>query len=64
MIWWSKGSHIFLERQVRKVSDLTKTIKLRFHVFPEQEILLRQMIEQYRLTYHFVSQYIFDNSFN
>jgi len=46
------------------VSDLTKTIKLRIHVSPEQEILLRQMTEQYRQACNFVSQYIFDNQFN
>ena len=46
------------------MSDLTKTIKLRIHVSPEQEILLRQMTEQYRQACNFVSQYISDNQFN
>lgn len=46
------------------MSDLTKTIKLRIHVSPEQEILLRQMTEQYRQACNFVSRYIFDNQFN
>ena len=46
------------------MSDLTKTIKLRIHVSPEQEILFRQMTEQYRQACNFVSQYIFDNQFN
>ena len=45
------------------ISDLTKTIKLRIHVTPEQEVLLRQMMEQYRQACNFVSQYIFDNQF-
>ena len=46
------------------MSDLTKTIKLRIHVSPEQEILFCQMTEQYRQACNFVSQYIFDNQFN
>lgn len=46
------------------MSDLTKTIKLRIHVTPEQEVLFRQMTEQYRQACNFVSQYIFDNQFN
>ena len=46
------------------ISDLTKTIKLRIHVTPEQEVLLRQMMEQYRQACNFVSQYIFDNQFD
>ena len=33
-------------------------------VSPEQEILFRQMTEQYRQACNFVSQYIFDNQFN
>ena len=45
------------------MSNLTKTIKLRIHVTPEQEILFRQMTEQYRQACNFVSQYIFDNGF-
>ena len=45
------------------MSNLTKTIKLRIYVTPEQEILFRQMIEQYRLACNFVSRYIFDNGF-
>ena len=45
------------------MSNLTKTIKLRIHVTPEQEILFRQMTEQYRLACNFVSRYIFDNGF-
>jgi len=49
---------------VRKVSNLTKTIKLHINVSPEQEILFRQMTEQYRLACNFVSQHIFDNQFN
>lgn len=46
------------------MSDLTKTIKLRIHVTPEQEVLFRQMTEQYCQACTFVSQYIFDNQFN
>lgn len=46
------------------MSDLTKTIKLRIHVTPEQEVLFRQMAEQYRQACNFVSQYIFDNQFD
>ena len=46
------------------MSDLTKTIKLRINVSSEQEILFRQMTEQYRQACNFVSQYIFDNQFN
>mgnify|MGYP004459352907 CR=1 FL=1 len=45
------------------MSNLTKTIKLRIHVTPEQEILFCQMTEQYRLACNFVSRYIFDNGF-
>ena len=45
------------------MSDLTKTIKLRIHVTPEQEILFRQMTEQYRQACNFISQYVFDNGF-
>lgn len=47
-----------------KMSNLTKTIKLRIHVTPEQEVLFRQMTEQYRQACNFVSQYIFDNQFD
>lgn len=39
---------LYVEWQVRKVSNLTKTIKLHMHVSSEQEILFRQMTEQYR----------------
>lgn len=46
------------------MSDLTKTIKLRIYVTPEQEVLFRQMTEQYRQACNFVSQYIFDNQFD
>ena len=46
------------------MSDLTKTIKLRIHVTPEQEVLFRQMTGQYRQACNFVSQYIFDNQFD
>ena len=46
------------------MSSLTKTIKLRIHVTPEQEMLFRQMTEQYRQACNFVSQYIFNNNFN
>lgn len=42
----------------------TKTIKLHLNVTPEQEILFRQMTEQYRQACNFVSQYIFDNDFD
>ena len=45
------------------MSNPTKTIKLRIHVTPEQEILFCQMTEQYRLACNFVSRYIFDNGF-
>lgn len=47
-----------------KVSDLTKTIKLRISVTPEQIELFRQTTEQYRQACNFVSKYIFDNAFN
>ena len=47
-----------------KVSDLTKTIKLRISVTPEQIELFRQTTERYRQACNFVSQYIFDNAFN
>ncbi len=43
--------------------NLTKTIKLRIHVTPEQEILFSRMTEQYRQACNFISQYIFDNGF-
>ncbi|MDD6861737.1 MAG: helix-turn-helix domain-containing protein, partial [Megasphaera elsdenii] len=46
------------------MSNLTKTIKFRIHVTPEQETLFRQMTEQYRQACNFVSQYIFDHRFN
>lgn len=46
------------------MSDLTKTIKLRIHVTPEQEVLFRQVTEQYRQACNFVSRYIFDNQFD
>ena len=45
------------------MSDLTKTIKLRINVSSEQEVLFRQMTEQYRQACNYVSQYIFDNNF-
>ena len=45
------------------MSNLTKTIKIRIHVTPEQEILFRQMTEQYRQACNFISQYVFDNGF-
>ena len=46
------------------MSSLTKTIKLRINVNPEQETLFRHMTEQYRQACNFVSQYIFNNNFN
>ena len=46
------------------MSDRTKTIKLRIHVTPEQEVLFRQVTEQYRQACNFVSRYIFDNQFD
>ena len=46
------------------MSDLTKTIKLRINISPEQELLIRQMTEQYRQACNFVSKHIFDNQFN
>ena len=46
------------------MSDLTKTIKLRINVTPEQESLFLQTTEQYRQACDFVSQYIFDNAFD
>ena len=46
------------------MSNLTKTIKLCIHVTPEQDVLFRQMTEQYRQACNFVSQYIFNNQFN
>lgn len=55
---------MILERQVIKMSDIVKTIKLRINVSPEQEILFRKMTEQYRQACNFVSQYIFDNQYD
>ena len=46
------------------MSNLTKTIKLRINVSPEQELLRQQMTEQYRQACNFVSEHIFDNQFN
>ena len=46
------------------MSTLTKTVKLRINVTPEQETLFRQTTEQYRQACNFVSQYIFDNAFD
>ena len=46
------------------MSDLTKTVKLRISVPPEQIALFRQTTEQYRQACNFVSQYIFDNAFD
>ena len=46
------------------MSDLTKTIKLRINVTPEQVELFRQTTEQYRQACNFVSKYIFDNAFD
>ena len=46
------------------MSDLTKTIKLRISVTPEQVGLFRQTTEQYRQACNFVSKYIFDNAFD
>ena len=43
---------------------LTKTIKLRLNVTSEQEVLFRQMTEQYRQACNFVSQYVFCHGFN
>ena len=45
------------------MSNLTKTIKLRINVSPEQEVLFSHLTEQYRLACNFISQYIFDNGF-
>lgn len=45
------------------MQNLTKTIKLRLYVSPEQSILFKQMSEQYRIACNFVSQYIFDHDF-
>lgn len=44
--------------------NLTKTIKLHLNVTQEQEILFRQMTEQYRQACNFVSQHIFNNNFD
>jgi IS605 OrfB family transposase len=55
---------MYFRKAGEKVSNLTKTIKLRVHVTPEQETMFRQMTEQYRQACNFVSQYIFDNQFN
>lgn len=46
------------------MSDLTKTVKLRINITPEQTELFRQTTEQYRQACNFVSQYIFDNQFD
>lgn len=45
------------------MQNLTKTIKIRLYVNPEQIVLFKQMSEQYRLACNFVSQYIFDHNF-
>ena len=42
---------------------LTKTIKLKLCVNPEQNAMFKYMSEQYRLACNFVSQYIFENDF-
>ena len=55
---------MYFRKVGEKMSNLTKTIKLRIYVTPEQEMLFRQMTEQYRQACNFVSQYIFDNPFN
>lgn len=55
---------MYFRKVGEKMSNLTKTIKLRIYVTPEQEMLFRQMTEQYRQACNFVSQYIFDNQFN
>ena len=47
-----------------KISNLTKTIKLRINVTPEQIAQFRQTTERYRQACNFVSQYIFDNEFD
>ena len=54
----------FFRKAGEKVSDLTKTIKLRISVTPEQIALFRQTTEQYRQACNFVSQHIFDNAFD
>ena len=46
------------------MSDLTKTVKLRISVTPEQIAMFRQTTEQYRQACNFVSQYIFGNAFD
>lgn len=51
-------------KEVRILSSLTKTIKLRINVSKNQEKPFRQMTEQYRQGCNFVSQYIFDHSMN
>lgn len=55
---------MYFRKVGEKMSNLTKTIKLRIYVTPEQEMLFRKMTEQYRQACNFVSQYIFDNQFN
>ena len=45
------------------MQNLTKTIKLKLYVNPEQIAMFKQMSEQYRLACNFVSQYIFNNNF-
>lgn len=55
---------MYFRKVGEEMANLTKTIKLRIYVTPEQEMLFRQMTEQYRQACNFVSQYIFDNQFN
>ena len=55
---------MFFKKAGAKVSNLTKTIKLRINVTPEQIALFLQTTEQYRQACNFVSQYIFDNAFD
>ena len=47
-----------------KISNLTKTIKLRINATPEQIELFCHLTEQYRQACNFVSRYIFDNEFD
>lgn len=46
------------------MSDFIKTIKLRINVTIDQEILFKEMTEQYRQGCNYVSQYIFNNNFD
>ena len=45
------------------MSELIKTIKLCLHTTEEQEVLFRELTDQYRLACNYISQYVFDHNF-